>query len=124
MVMLHGRGGRLSTEKYSIVLARGPDSLWHGTAVGCSQIWVKDAPYSPMKRMEWTLDTNKGRELDAALSRRCPFDRSAVQVDTSKPPPRGMMLERIDVIQAGRTPATYYATQGDGVIASPILPPE
>ncbi len=124
MVMLHSRGGHLSTEEYSIVLARGGDGAWHGTAVGRSQIWVKDAPYSPMKRIEWALDRNKGRELDAALSRRCPFDRSAAGVDTSTPPPRGLISERIDVIQAGRTPVTYYATQGDGKIAALIRPPQ
>lgn len=124
MVMLYGSGGHLSTQEYSIVLARGNGGLWHGTAVGRSQIWVMDAPYSPMKRREWILDRNKGGELDAALSRRCPFDRSAVQVDTSEAPPLGTMSERIDVIQAGRTPVTYYATQGDGKIASLIRPPE
>lgn len=124
MVMMHGRGGHLSTDEYSIVVARGTDDVWHGTAVGRSQIWIKDASYTPMKRIEWTLDKENGRQLDDAISRRCPFDRSAVKANSSGPPPLGLIAQRIDVVQPGRAPITYYASDGDGVIASIIRPPE
>lgn len=124
MVMMYGRGGDLSTDEYSIVLARGADNVWHGTAVGRTQIWVKDAPYTPMKRMEWVLDEDQGRQLDDAISRRCPFDRSAASANNSGPPPIGYIARRIDVIQPGQTAITYYASEGDGKVASLIRPPE
>lgn len=124
MVMMYGRGGHLATTEYSIVLARGADDVWRGTAVGRSQIWVKDAPYSPLNRIEWVLDTAKARQLEDALAHRCPFDRSAKKVDLSTPPPRGIIYQRIDVVLPGRKTVTYYADDGDGVIASIIQPPE
>lgn len=124
MVMMHGRGGHLSTGEYSVVLARGTNDVWHGTAVGRSQIWVKDAPYTPMKRIQWTLDRDKGRQLDNAISHRCPFDRSSTTANSSGPPPFGYIAQRIDIVQPGQAPITYYASEGDGVIASIIRPPE
>ena len=54
MVMLHGKGGHLSR---------------HGTAVGRSQISVKNAPYTPMKRAEWVLDKVTAEKLDRAMDR-------------------------------------------------------
>lgn len=68
MVMLYGRGGHLSTEEYSVILSRGVDNVWRGTAVGRSQIWIKDAPYTLMKRIEWVLDNDKARQLDDAMA--------------------------------------------------------
>jgi hypothetical protein len=124
MVMMYGRGGHLSTEEYSVVLARGADNVWHGTAVGRSQIWIKDAPYTPMKRTEWVLDKDRAQQLDDAISRRCLFDRSAASDANSGPPPIGFIAQRIDVIQPGQTPITYYASEGDGKVASIIQPPQ
>ncbi|WP_336963748.1 hypothetical protein [Sphingobium aquiterrae] len=69
MVMLHGKGGHLSTQEYSIIAARNMDGLWHGTAVGRSQISVKNAPYTPMKRAEWVLDKVTAEKLDRAMDR-------------------------------------------------------
>ena len=124
MVMLNGRGGHLSTEEYSVVLARGADEVWHGTAVGRSQIWIKSAPYTPLKRTEWVLDEDRAQRLDDAISRRCPFDRSASSDANFGPPPIGFIAQRIDVIQPGQTPVTYYASEGDGKVASLIQPPQ
>jgi hypothetical protein len=125
LVMMFGRGGHLSTDEYSVILARGADNVWRGTAVGRSQIWAKDAPYTPMKRIEWVLDKDKAQQLNEAISRRCPFKRSGgADAVASGPPPRNYIAERIDVIQAGQTPITYYASEGDGVVASLIRPPQ
>lgn len=122
-VALHGRGGHLSTEEYSIVMARDPDGIWHGTAVGRSQIWMDGAPYTPLPRKAWVVDRDAGRRLDAALARRCRFDRSPTLADKSSPPPRGRMSETIDVVRTGRPTISYAVSEGDGVIASLIRPP-
>ena len=124
MVMMYGRGGHHSTEEYSIVLARGADDVWRGTAVGRSQFWMKDAPYTPMKRIEWVLDKGKARKLDDAISHRCPFDRSVLSAKNLGPPPRGYIAQRIDVVQPRQSPITYYVSEGDGVVAAIIRPPE
>ena len=124
MVMMYGQGGHLSTEEYSVVLARGADNLWRGTAVGRSKIWIRDALYTPMKRIEWVLDKDKAQQLDDAISRRCPFDRSVARDANSGPPPLGLIAQRIDVVQPGQTPITYYASEGDGKVASLIQPPQ
>ncbi len=122
-VMLYGRGGHLSTEEYSIVVARDADGIWRGTAVGRTQMWIDGAPYEPLPRKAWVVDRNTGRQLDAALARRCRFDRSATVADKSSPPPRGRMSETIDVVRTGRPTISYAASEGDGVIASLIRPP-
>ncbi|RYE93841.1 MAG: hypothetical protein EOO77_44975, partial [Oxalobacteraceae bacterium] len=67
MVMLYGKGGHLATEEYSIILVRTANGIWQGTAVGRSQIWIKDAPYTPMNRAEWVLDKATGLQLDRAI---------------------------------------------------------
>lgn len=122
-VALYGRGGHHSTEEYSIVLARNTDGIWHGTAVGRSQIWVEDAPYTPLPRKEWVVDQDKGRQLDAALARHCRFDRSTVLAGDAGPPPLGRMAETIDVVRSSRPTISYSAGDGDGVIAALIRPP-
>lgn len=124
MVMMYGRGGHLSTTEYSVVLVREADNVWHGTAVGRTQIWVKDAPYTPLKHIEWALDEEQSQQLDDAISRRCPFDRSVASANSSGPPPLGLISQRIDVFQPGQAPITYYASEGDGKVASLIRPPE
>lgn len=124
MVMMYGRGGHLSTIEYSIVLARGAGSVWHGTAVGRRQIWIKDAPYTPMKRIEWVLDEDQAHQLDDALSRRCPLDRAVASNANDRAPSLGYIAERIDVIQQGQPPVTYHASEGDGRVALLIRPPQ
>lgn len=124
MVMMYGRGGHLQTTEYSVILARGAHHTWRGTAVGRTQIWVKDAPYTPMKRIEWELDKDKARRLDDAIAHRCRFDRSAAQANYSSPTAAGSISQRIDVVQPGHAPMTYGAPDGDGTIASIIRPPE
>lgn len=124
MVMMYGRGGHHATTEYSVVLVREADNVWHGTAVGRSQIWVKDAPYTPLKRKEWALDEEQSRQLDNAISRRCPFDQSAASANDSGPPPLGFISRRIDVVQPGQAPITFSASEGDGKFASLIRPPE
>ena len=124
MVMVFGRGGHLSTEEYSVILAQDANNVWNGTAVGRRQISVKDAPFVPMKRIEWVLDKERSEKLEDAISRRCPFDRSVASNRESGPPPLGYFSERIDIILPGKPTHTYYASEGDGKIASLIRPPE
>ena len=124
MVMLYGKGGHLSTSEYSIVVVRAADGTWQGTAVGRSQIWIKDAPYSPMQRADWVLDKAAGLQLDEAISRRCPAGRKAIDKPAdSGPPPLGSVPERIDVVTPGHAPSTFYSEEGEGKIAALIRPP-
>jgi len=124
MVMVFGRGGHLSTEEYSVILARDANDVWNGTAVGRRRISVKDAPFVLMKRMKWVLDKERSEKLEDAISRRCPFDRSVAFNRESGPPPLGYISERIDIILPRRSTLTYHASEGDGKIASLIRPPE
>jgi hypothetical protein len=88
MVMLHGKGGHLATQEYSIIVARNADGLWRGTAVGRSQVSVKDAPYTSMKRAAWVLDKDTAQRLEDAISRICPIDRIDSSSGANEPPPR------------------------------------
>jgi hypothetical protein len=125
MVMLYGKGGHLSTDEYSIVLVREADGTWRGTAVGRRQIWVQNAPYTPMKRIEWSLDKDAARRLDGAIAHRCPSDHKAATPPAgSGVPSRGIMTERMDVITPGHVSSTFYAEEGGSKIASLIRPPE
>lgn len=123
MVMLYGKGGHLSTEEYSIIVVRSADGTWRGTAVGRSQIWVKDAPYIPMRRAEWTLDKAAGVQLDDAIAHRCASgSKTAAKPANPVPPPRGFVTERIDVVMPGHAPATFYSEEGEGKVAALIRP--
>ena len=123
MIMLYGKGGHLSTSEYSIVVVRAADGTWQGTAVGRRQIWIKDAPYSPMQRADWVLDKAAGFQLDEAISRRCPAGRKAIDKPADSGPPRlGSVPERIDVVTPGHAPSTFYSEEGDGKIAALIRP--
>jgi len=122
MVMLYGAGGHLVTEQYSIILVRAANGIWRGSAIGRSQIWVKDAPYIPMDRADWVLDKAAGRELDDAISRRCPFDRKPLAKPSDAAPPLGSVTERIDVIRPGHSSSTFYADEGGGQMAKLIRP--
>jgi hypothetical protein len=125
MVMLYGKGGHLSTQEYSIIVVREANGSWQGTAVGRSQVWVKDAPYIPMKRAEWTLDKVTGHRLDDAISRRClPGRKDTAEPAASGPPPRGYVPERIDVVTPGQVPSTFSSDEGEGKIAALIRPPQ
>ncbi len=124
MVLLYGKGGHLATREYSIVVVRGADGIWHGTGVGHSQIWVQDAPYTPLERMEWILDPADGQALDAALAHSCPPPAPAAPSSDPGPPPRGFGFERVDVVMPGRPTLTFSSSAGDGAIANLIRPPE
>ena len=124
MVMLYGKGGHLSTQEYSIIVARSANGIWQGPAVGRSQIWVKDAPYDPMKRAEWTLDKAVGLQLDNAISHRCHSGhKTAAKSADDEPPFRGFVAERIDVVTPGHAPSTFYSEEGEGKIAALVRPP-
>ena len=124
MVMLYGKGGHLSTSEYSIDVVRAADGTWQGTAVGRRQIWIKDAPYSPMQRADWALDKAAGLQLDEAISLRCPAGRKATDKPAdSGPPPLGSVTERIDVVTPGHAPSTFYSEEGEGKIAALVRPP-
>lgn len=123
MVMLHGEGGHLATDEYSIILARTADGLWRGTAVGRSKIWVEGAPFRPMDRAEWVLDQAAGQRLDEVIARNCPFDRAAADRATSGPPPRGYISEQMDVVTPGHAPYSFFVGEGGESIAAMIRPP-
>lgn len=124
MVMLYGKGGHLSIEEYSIIVVRSADGIWRGTAVGRSQILVKDAPYIPMKRTEWALDEAAGLKLDDAMSHRCSSGgKAAAKSADLSPPLRGFVPERIDAVTPGHAPSTFYSEEGDGKVAALIRPP-
>lgn len=122
MVMLHGKGGHLATEEYSIIVVRSPDGQWRGTAVGRSQIWVEGAPFIPMKRAEWILDKARGDRLTDAISRTCPFNRAVGNDPKAGPPPRGYISEKIDVVSAERLKHSFYVGEGGEAIAALIRP--
>ncbi len=123
MVMLHGKGGHLSTEEYSIIVARSPDGQWRGTAVGRRRIAVEGAPFTPMQRAEWVLDDASGKRLNDAISRTCPFDRAAGNDRMPEPPPRGYISEKMDVVSAGRQNYSFYVGEGGEAVAALIRPP-
>lgn len=124
MVMLHGKGGHLSTEEYSIIVVRSADGSWRGTAVGRSRILVKDAPYSPMKRAEWMLDTAAALQLDDAIADRCASGRDTAETPAKTgPPPRGFLSERIDVVLPGQDFPPVYSKEQADKIAALIRPP-
>jgi hypothetical protein len=127
MVMVYGKGGHLATNEYSIIAVRSVDGVWRGTAVGRSQIWIKDAPFRPMPRAEWALDGKTGKQLDYAISHYCTA-RSAPHLPSGEvkpppPPPLGTIFERIDIVAPGRTPSTFSADQGSSAIAALVRPP-
>lgn len=123
MVMLRGKGGHLSTEEYSIIVARSPNGQWHGTAVGRSKIRIGDAPFKPMKRAEWVLDKAIGKRLDKAISRTCPFNRDVQSDQNSGPPPLGDVSEKIDVVSAKGQIHSFHVGSGGEGFAALIRPP-
>lgn len=125
MVMLHAKGGHLATEEYSIIVARGGDGSWRGTAVGRSRIGIKDAPYHPLKRAEWVLDAAATRRLDDAISRTCPPESAAAAGSARPgPPPLGHIPEKMDVVVPGQPTRTFFASGDGAVIAALIRPPK
>jgi hypothetical protein len=71
MILVHAHGGDLASTEFSIVVTRGDDGAWHGTAVGRTQIWIPDTPPTILPRKAWTLSADNGRRLDAILDDRC-----------------------------------------------------
>ncbi|VXC97653.1 hypothetical protein [Sphingomonas sp. 8AM] len=122
MVMLFGRGGHLATDEYSIVLAKTPDGVWHGTAVGRSKIWVEGGPYRVLPRKEWALDAAAGARLDAAITCRHRYTPATAQFP-GPPPSRGYVPETVEIVVNGRTTAAFGSDdQGNG-IAELLRPP-
>lgn len=102
MILVHGKGGHLSTEEYSIVLER-ENAGWRGTAVGRSQIWIKDAPYRPMPRKEWMLSVKNSQRLDQILKEGCLFaEPTRIIGRHDGPPALGTMTMQLDVITPSR----------------------
>lgn len=71
VISIYAIGGDLETTEFSVILARGANGAWSGTAVGQSKIWVEGAKPSIMPRRAWTLPDDKGRRLDQILSGKC-----------------------------------------------------
>lgn len=123
MILLYGAGGHMEARWYSIVLTRDDDDgLWHGTAIGRSQTWIKNAPYSPMNRKAWTLDKVAGEQLDAAINRTCPR-RSIVKGARLTPPPLNYITRRIDIIRSHEPLDTFDVDEAGQALAAMILPP-
>jgi hypothetical protein len=119
LIMLHAQGGHLSTIEYSIALERGPNRLWTGTAVGRSQIWVKDSPSTPLPRKQWTLSKESGQRIDHILQSSClyaepnQFARAKVG-----PPGLGAMTQRLDVLTpTRRRSAAFLGGEAKGLTA-------
>lgn len=123
MVMLHGKGGHLSTEEYSIILARDVDGHWRSSAVGRSQIGVAGAPFIPMKRQDWVLDQANARRLESVISRTCPRDRKSTSSANSGPPP-DYITETIDIIVAGHTTTSFFVSDESAQLAALVRPPQ
>ncbi len=124
MVMLHGKGGHLAEEEYSIVVARGLDGHWHGTAVGRQRIMIVGAKFTPKTRAAWVLDDARGKRLSEAVSRTCPFDRTRSDETGSvpPPPPLGYISEKIDVVSGNGDRYSFYVSEGGVAIAALIRP--
>ena len=124
MVMLYGYGGHLATSEYSIVLARGTDGVWRGTAVGRTRIWVQDAPYTPMSRVEWALDPAAGKQLNDSVDRHCPrVDRPYSPSKKPSPPPLGTIFEVLDVVTGDHQHAVSVAPYRSDDLATMVRPP-
>ncbi|MGF7156261.1 hypothetical protein [Novosphingobium gossypii] len=124
MVMLHGKGGHLAEEEYSIVVVRAPDGQWHGTAVGRQRIMIVGAQFTPMTRAAWVLDDASGKRLSEAVSRTCPFDRTRSDETGAvpPPPPLGYISEKIDVVSEKGEQYSFYVSEGGDAIAALIRP--
>lgn len=124
MVMLYGKGGHLATNEYSIIAVRNADGSWQGSAVGRSQVSIVDAPFTPMKKVEWELGMEEGQRLDEAISRRCPSKRPPKTSTPSRPPPRDFIPERIDVVTPNMSVTTFYVSVYRDKFAAMIRPPK
>ena len=122
MVMLYGKGDHLATNEYSIIVIRNADGSWRGTAVGRSQVSIVDAPFTPMKKVEWELGAEEGQRLDEAISRRCPSKRPPKTSTLSGPPPLDFIRERIDVVQPNMNVTTFYVSVYKNKFAALIRP--
>jgi hypothetical protein len=121
MIMLFGHGGHLGTEAHSIVLARGSDRRWHGTAVG--RIRIRQEPFRPLQRAEWPLDRAAGRQLHRAMGPRCSPERTpAAGAASSGPPPRDYIAGFVDAVMHGGSSSTFYAGEDDGRIMALLQP--
>lgn len=124
MVLLHGKGGHLATQEYSIAVVRSADGSWRGTAVGRTQIWIEGAPYEPMSKAEWMLGAIAARDLDRALDRTCKRMR-ARSAWPPPPPPRGFIYETMTIVRSGLPSVAFsVAEEEEGAIASLVRPPQ
>jgi len=71
MVSIHAVGGDLATTEFSVILVRGDDGVWRGTAVGETKVWIDGIKPSLMPRAAWALTTDLGHRLDDLLADRC-----------------------------------------------------
>lgn len=118
-VMIHGVGGHLETTEYSIAIARGADGQWHGTAVGRSSVWIKDAPFSTIAPKNWTVPPEKGRRIDAIVDGACLYAEPAqFATNRDEPPPLGVLVMQLSIVTPrGRHRATYLGGQAKGLTA-------
>lgn len=119
MVLLYAIGGHLATEEDSIILERHQDGSWLGTEVGRSRIWIKDAPYTPQARRQWTLPTEAAQRLDEIIRDPC-FQAEPTEFfgNSSQPPPLGAMAVNLDVVApSGRRSSAFLGGYAKGLTA-------
>jgi hypothetical protein len=70
-ILWFASGGDLATTTFSVVVVREAGGLWHSTAVGQNQIWIKDTPPTVLPPMDRVLTAEDSRRLDALLADPC-----------------------------------------------------
>ncbi|WP_203310411.1 hypothetical protein [Sphingomonas beigongshangi] len=71
MISIHAVGGDLETTEFSVILERGINGTWSGTAVGQSKAWIEGAKPYILPRKAWLLPDEKGRRLNQILADKC-----------------------------------------------------
>ena len=95
MVSIHAIGGDLATIEFSIVLTRGDDGQWKGTAVGQSKIWIEGAKPTIIPRRAWTIPLDRGHRLDALLVDKC-FYAEPSSFHNDQAPPVGSLFMTLE----------------------------
>ena len=128
MIRVFASGGDLATTAFSIILVRGHNGLWRGTAAGRNQIWIQDAPPTIFPRKEWTLSAKNGRRLDTIIHDRCLYAEPANFYDRKMAPPVGALAYRLDIVTPSQRRSVSFFGGGVRGLTSEVIelsqPPE
>lgn len=91
MINIYGSGGDLGTTEYSIMLVRGDDGIWKGTAVGQTTVWLQGASPMITPRKAWILNSRAGRKIDAILDSQCYYAEPTFFQHRLGPPSPGVL---------------------------------